>query len=201
MLITATLPPLFFLVSFHFFFLNLFLLLLFFWVPIVWQALRLVNSIYDLIHSPINNPHDVGDIASFLTDKDLGSELWCELFKVTQLVSDRVGTETETYWHQCEYWSTMLPCHGLWDWETASAKEQDQESRPEYPTWAPFPRASTFCFPSCFPFMLRPGTWLSLLLMKSPLAYMLLLSASSSQSPTMVRLILCLRTFPDTYSF
>lgn len=41
----------------------------------MWQALSLVNSIYDLIHSPINNPHDVGDIASFLTDKDPGSEL------------------------------------------------------------------------------------------------------------------------------
>lgn len=91
-------------------------------MPIVWQALRLVNSIYHLIHSPINNPHDVGDIASFLTDKDLGSELWCELFKVTQLVSDRVGTETETCWHQYKYWSTMLPCRGLWDWEDGISK-------------------------------------------------------------------------------
>lgn len=41
----------------------------------MYQALREVNSIYDLIHSSINKPHDVRGIASFLTVKELGSEM------------------------------------------------------------------------------------------------------------------------------
>lgn len=183
MLITATFSsPFFFL--FHVFSSLFFLFAaMLFWVPIVCQALREVNSIYDLIYSPINKPHDGGGIVSFLIDKELSSELWSDLFKVTQLVSDRVGIETEACWHQHKCWSTMLSCPGLWDWEMASAKEQDQEPRPEYTTWVPLPRGTYFYFPSYFIFMPRPGTWLSLLLVKSPLSH-ILLSASSSQSPT-----------------
>lgn len=44
------------------------------------------------VHS-VNEPHDVGGIESCLTDKELGSEAWSELVKVSQLVSDKVGIE------------------------------------------------------------------------------------------------------------
>lgn len=43
-----------------------------FGVPIVCQALSEVSSIYDLIDSSINKPHDVGGIVSFLIDKEVG---------------------------------------------------------------------------------------------------------------------------------